>query len=262
MPALYDTIGTTYGATRRADPTIVDTLARLVELREDASLLDLACGTGNYTCAMAARDGRWHGVDVSSEMLDKAAARSPEIAWTLAPADALPFPDGTFDGAICTLAIHHFPDLLAPFREVHRALRGGRFVIFTSFPDQMRGYWLNRYFPVMMEHATLQMPSREMVLGALADAGFTLREIVPFDVPADLQDLFLYAGKARPELYFNEIFRANISSFALYAPPEEVRAGLDALRADIETGGFEEMARAYGSDTGDYAYVVAEKERG
>jgi ubiquinone/menaquinone biosynthesis C-methylase UbiE len=153
MTALYDTLGATYGATRRADPVIARTLAQLVGLADDAVLLDLACGTGNYTHALAALGGRWHGVDVSERMLAQAAAGSPEIAWQLAAADALPYPDGTFDGAICTLAIHHFPDLRGAFREVFRVLDGGHFVILTAFPDQMESYWLGHYFPAMMERS-------------------------------------------------------------------------------------------------------------
>lgn len=53
--ALYDQIGVGYDATRRADGYIVDRLANLLKLRSGASYLDVACGTGNYTLALAAR---------------------------------------------------------------------------------------------------------------------------------------------------------------------------------------------------------------
>lgn len=267
MKPLYDSIGTTYTATRRADPVIVDTLARLLGLRESRSepFLDLACGTGNYTCALAAIGGRWQGVDLSRTMLDKAVARSAALAsssgieWRLGNALSLPFADGVFRGVSCTLAIHHFPEIGAPFREVHRVMSSGRFALFTSFPEQMQNYWLCHYFPKMLERSCATMPTRAATEEALRLAGFVDVEVVPFDVTNELQDLFLQSGKHRPEMYFDATYRANISSFAAMSEPGEVERGLARLRADIDTGAFEAVASRYSAPTGDYAFVAATK---
>lgn len=259
MQHLYDSIGTEYGATRRADPTITRTLAQLAGVRDGARFLDLACGTGNYTCALASLGGSWHGIDISDAMLRQAAEKRDDIEWREGSADALPYRDRSFNGAICTLAIHHFPSLDAPFREVYRVLDEGPFVIFTSFAEQMRGYWLHHYFPTMMDRSIAQMPSRDTVVNALQEAGFALDAIVPFHVTNDLQDLFLYAGKERPHLYLDPITRANISSFAALSSEEEVRRGLDALEHDLAHDRFDDIARGYSSDEGDYAFVVARK---
>lgn len=265
MKPLYDSIGTTYGATRRADPAIVETLARRLRLRESPgeAFLDLACGTGNYTYALAALGGRWQGVDVSRTMLDKALARSNSastahpVAWRLGNALSLPFADGVFRGVSCTLATHHFPEIRTPFREVHRVMSSGRFVLFTSFPDQMRNYWLVHYFPRMMERSCAIMPTRAVTEAALLEAGFVDVEVVPFDVTNQLQDLFLQSGKHRPEMYFDATYRANISSFAAMSDPTEVESGLARLRSDIDDGTFAEIARRYATADGDYAFVVA-----
>ena len=77
--ALYDRIGVGYDGSRRADPSIVDDLAGRLSPRTDGRYLDLACGTGNYTRALAARGGDWTGVDASRTMLDAARAQSDEI---------------------------------------------------------------------------------------------------------------------------------------------------------------------------------------
>jgi SAM-dependent methyltransferase len=256
---LYNTIGSVYGATRHADPAICRELAHLVGIRGDAAYLDLACGTGNYTRELAAIGGRWHGVDISGKMLRQASEKGGGVDWRLAGADALPHADGAFNGAICTLAIHHFPGLHAPFGEVFRVLAGGTFVIFTAFPEQMRNYWIGHYFPEMMERSLAQMPSREEVTDALRDAGFAIDAIVPFHVTNDLRDLFLYAGKERPELYLDPVVRANISSFATLCPEEELHAGLGALAADLSSGHFDRVAERYSSSLGDYAFVAARK---
>ncbi|MFI5361427.1 MAG: class I SAM-dependent methyltransferase [Elusimicrobiota bacterium] len=257
MKPLYDAIGATYRATRRADPAITRDLARLIVLKDGSRFLDVACGTGNYTRALAALGGRWHGIDVSETMILQA-QENAAIDWRQAAADALPFEDASFDGLVCTLAIHHFSELLSPFREAHRVLDKGRFVIFTSFPEQMRAYWLCRYFPQMMRRSIEKMPSRETLLSTLRTAGFEIDSVIPYRVTSRLQDLFLYAGKERPELYLDPAVRANISSFASLCEPAELHEGLRALRADLDSGRFQERRRP--PSKGDYAFVVAFKQ--
>ena len=167
MASLYDHIGTTYRTSRSADPTIVATLASMLQLDSASMYLDLACGTGNYTRALAAHAGTWHGVDASAVMLAQASASSSLAAWHKADASNLPFPDNSFDGAICTLAIHHFQDLHRPFREVRRTMKSGRFVLFTGLAEQMRNYWLCHYFPEMMRRSIARMPTLNAVQSSL-----------------------------------------------------------------------------------------------
>jgi SAM-dependent methyltransferase len=259
MQPLYNAIGSTYGATRRADPAIVHALARLIEIGDNKQFLDLACGTGNYTSALASLGGHWHGIDISDVMIKQAREKNPRVTWQLGSADTIPYPNSFLDGAMCTLAIHHFPKLLGPFKEVYRVLSHGRFVIFTAFPEQMRGYWLCHYFPEMMRSLIEQEPTQELVETSLRSAGFEVEDIIPFYVTNELQDLFLYSGKQRPEQYFDPLVRANTSPFASRCSSEELQKGLQMLRADLESGEFENVARSYQSAKGDYAYVVASK---
>lgn len=259
MQSLYNSIGATYGATRRADPEILRALAQYSGLTVEGSFLDLGCGTGNYTCALAALGGHWHGIDISSEMLEQAKAKSQRVAWHHGTADELPYPERCFAGAICTLAIHHFPNLHSSFSEIYRVLSAGRFIVFTAFPEQMRGYWLCHYFPQMMERSIEKMPAKAVVLSALREAGFAIQEVIPFHVKNELQDLFLYSGKLRPEFYLDPSVRANISSFATLCPAAELENGLRALRSDIDDGGFTRVLENSFQAAGDYAFVVAQK---
>jgi ubiquinone/menaquinone biosynthesis C-methylase UbiE len=259
MQAVYDTIGATYSSTRGADPAIVRDLARYAGAKDGLRFLDVACGTGHYTKAIAAFGGHWHGTDISEVMLKQAEEKSSEIKWAVCSADSLPYPDSFFDGVICSLAIHHFHELAPAFRSIWQVIKTGRFVIFTAFAEQMQGYWLCHYFPEMMRRSAEKMPSKLRVISELKSVGFEIETIVPFDVTNELQDLFLYSGKDRPEIYFDPEVRANTSSFALLCPPEELRAGLIALRADLDSGRFQEIAKSYATTAGDYAYVVANK---
>lgn len=257
MTTLYDDIGSTYVSTRTADPAILATLAARLQINLQRQYLDVACGTGNYTRALATLGGRWHGVDNSEVLLTSARALDRGVSWHLADAANLPFENLTFDGAVCTLAIHHFADLLEPFREVRRVLRSGSFVLFTGLSEQMEHYWLCHYFPTMMRRSTEAMPTQELVRRKLDSAGFARVDFLPYLVAPDLADLFLYAGKDRPHMYLDPGVRANISSFARLCSPGELQCGLAALDTDLRSGNFASVKAAYSSQDGDYAFFVA-----
>ena len=259
----YDRIGLGYDATRRADPYIAERLAH--HLAPDGSAgeprryLDLACGTGNYTTALSMRGDEWHGVDRSSRMIANARPKDRPVHWFQARAEHLPFSDSVFSGAMCTLALHHFDELGPIFTEVYRVLDRGKLVIFTAGRAQMRGYWLNEYFPESMRRSIDQMPEVGDVEDNLNRAGFSTIETEPYHVSPDLQDLFLFSGKHRPQLYLEEGFRRGISTFSSLASPGEVAEGCERLEQDLETGRIAEVVERYSSDSGDYLFIIASK---
>lgn len=259
MQPLYNTIGKTYDTTRKADPEIVQTLLRLLNPSPQGHYLDVACGSGNYTSALAATGLMIEGVDISEEMLAKARTKNPAIRWHQGDAQALPFQDSSFDGAICTLAIHHMGAFEAAFKEIYRVIKPGRFVLLTALPEQMKHYWLVHYFPKMLEDAQAYMPDFLRIERAFTEAGFKHVKQEPFFVSETLKDLFLYAGKYRPAMYLDPQIRAGISSFHVSANEEEVRTGLKALEADIYSGKIEQIIQQYEHDGGDYLFVVGEK---
>ena len=265
METLYDRIGRGYDATRRADPWIARRLAQHLGLRPGTRFLDVGCGTGNYTLALAANGARLTGLDPSATMLEAArrkAGREPSgdrVDWCQARAEAMPFADGTFTGAVAVLCLHHLVDIGAAVREVGRVLdaRRGRFVIFTSTRAQMRRYWLGRYFPTLMARSIERMPDEAEVRAALDAAGLGSIGTEPYAVRPDLADRFLYSGKLRPELYLDPAFRAGSSSFATLGDPGEMDDGLGRLARDIETGAIARVIEEAQHPDGDYLFVRA-----
>lgn len=255
---LYDRIGVGYDTSRRADPGIVRQLVELLTVEPGARCLDVACGTGNYTSALAETGLQMHGVDVSSTMLAAARAKATAVQWVGADAAALPFADGRFDAAVCTMALHHFRQPAAVFREIARVLRqDARVAFLTAAREQMRCYWLNEYFPEAMEASIVQMPPLDQSIIGLLGAGFSQVTAVPFFVTPELQDLFLYAGKYRPTLYLDPGVRAGISTFANLASPAEVERGCARLASDLASGRFERVLEASEHGTGDYLFLAA-----
>jgi SAM-dependent methyltransferase len=259
--ALYDTIGKTYDTTRRADPSIVQTLARLLELLPGANYLDVGCGTGNYTVALQELGAQMHGLELSSTMLASARLKSTRVRWIQGNVESLPFRDQCFDGAIATVTIHHWRSLRPGFDEVFRAMRSGRFVIFTGDHAQMNGYWVREYFPRGIAAALEQMPAAELVMEQLKSAGFSNVTREPWEVPREIQDWFLYAGKYQPEIYLDPNVRAGISFFANeeICAAEEVAAGCARLEADIKSGRIAEVTEKYRHNLGDYLFLIATK---
>src|SRR5437763_17206005 len=106
------------------------------------------------------------------------------------------------------------------------------------------------------------MPSLDHSFSALLGAGFSQVTAVPFFVTAELQDLFLYAGKYRPALYFDPGVRAGISTFANLARPADVEQGCGRLAADLASGRFAAVLRASEHGGGDYLFLVASHNPG
>ena len=82
----------------------VDFLLEELSLQPGASILDVGCGTGRHSIALARRGYAVTGIDLSSEMLAKAAdaARAANVNVDWIHADATRFtPPGMYDCAIC-----------------------------------------------------------------------------------------------------------------------------------------------------------------
>lgn len=104
-----------------------------------STLLDLGCGTGVITKALAALGHDVTGVDISQAMLDQIDTASPDGRITLRQGDiyALPFEAASFDGVITRWVVPHFRDWPLVVKEAARVLRPAGTLLFdhTSRPN-------------------------------------------------------------------------------------------------------------------------------
>lgn len=94
-------------------------------------VLDIGCGTGILARSLSAQGAQVVGVDPNERALAIAREAVPAGEFHPAGAQALPFGDRTFDGAVFLHSLHHVPepDMHAALRESARVVRSGRAVV-------------------------------------------------------------------------------------------------------------------------------------
>lgn len=109
----------------------------MLDLGEGDTVLDVACGPGNFTRAFASEveGGLVVGIDASSAMLARAVRETDaaNVAYVRGDASDMPFKDATFDAVCCFAALYLIEEPFAAIDEVARVLRpGGRVAVLTS----------------------------------------------------------------------------------------------------------------------------------
>lgn len=152
----------------------------LLALSPGDGVLDVGCGTGNFTRDFARSvgpDGLVVGLDVSQTMLeravrDTAAAGFEQIAYVRGDAADLPFVDASFDAVCCFAALNLFADPHAALDSFTRVLTpGGRLAIFTSVRG--RSLPLRGVERVIRAQSGMNLFERDELVEALVRRGFT-----------------------------------------------------------------------------------------
>lgn len=106
-----------------------ESLAEAVNICANERVLDIAAGNGNATLAAARRFAKVTSTDYVPALLEKgrlrAQAEGLNVEFREADAEALPFPDASFDVALSTFGIMFTPDHGRSSGEMLRVVRGG-----------------------------------------------------------------------------------------------------------------------------------------
>ena len=190
---MFDTIAPRYDLVNRIMTFRMDVgwrkrTVRELRLTPGSTVLDLACGTGDFCRELAKGGMRPIGVDLSFGMLAAARTDAPLLQADIL---RLPVPDAAVDGATCGFALRNLVELDGFFRELARVVRpSGRVALLEVAEPKYRllrfghrvyfgkvvpriGALLSdgaayRYLPKSVAY----LPAPEAMLGLLRAAGF------------------------------------------------------------------------------------------
>jgi len=109
---------------RPVDRAMIGAFAELVAATATPRVLDVGCGTGVATAALAAAGLDVTGIDLSSNMIVQARQHNPGLPFRVGSMLELDVPDGSVGGICAWYSIIHVPDTHLPrvFAEFHRVL--------------------------------------------------------------------------------------------------------------------------------------------
>lgn len=203
-------------------------LCDTIDIHAGERVLDVAAGNGNATLAAARHFADVTSTDYVEALLDRgkerAVAERLSISFRQADAEALPFPDHSFDVALSTFGVMFTPDQEKAAAELSRVVRkGGRIGLANWTPDGFIG----QLFKIIGKHVT---PPAGVKSPALWGTEARLAELFPKHQVNATKRVFNFRYKSVD--HWLEIFRT------YYGPTHKAFAALDtagqsALQADI-----------------------------
>jgi ubiquinone/menaquinone biosynthesis C-methylase UbiE len=157
------------------------------------SVLDVACGPGILSAAIAPSAREVVAFDLTPEMLKKAAQRCAglsNVAFREGNAAELPFADASFDAVVTRLSVHHFDRPGRVISEIFRVLRrGGKFVvadvISSEVPTESE---LQNAIEILRDPSHVRMLPGSELLSLVSGAGFAIESQSSWDKPREFEE--------------------------------------------------------------------------
>jgi len=132
----------------RYGPQLASALIDFAGVEPGMRALDVGCGPGALTAALAGRLGTASvaAADPSEPFVEACRARLPGVAVVVAAAEALPFADGAFDATLSQLVVNFMRDAESGVREMARVTRAGGVVAscvwdYAGEMTLLRSFW-------------------------------------------------------------------------------------------------------------------------
>lgn len=172
-------------ASRRfTNEAALDRLRNLAGATPEQRVLDLACGPGIVTEALAGSAGLVVGLDITEGMVTRCrdrnqAAGNTNVACLQGDSSNLPFASNSFDVVVTRSAVHHFSEPAVVLAEVHRILRPGGVltvsdVVSSEEPDESK---LHNAFETLRDPTHVRMLPESVLLKLVADTGFEIQSV-------------------------------------------------------------------------------------
>lgn len=175
---------------------------RKILYAQNGHVLDVATGTADVALEIAAATPSSvmiTGVDFSEQMIElgiekvRKAGLERRISLKVAPCEAIPYEDGTFDSATIAFGIRNVVDRLAGLKEILRVLKPGGRIVILEFSNPrsetfkaLYNFYFLRVLPVVgglfsnfsaykyLPDSVLEFPSQEDFKATMVSAGFKI----------------------------------------------------------------------------------------
>ncbi|MGR2740167.1 class I SAM-dependent methyltransferase [Billgrantia sp. Q4P2] len=137
----------------RQNVCMAEALCEAVDPHPGERVLDIACGSGTAALVAARRYCEVAGIDYVPELIERARQRATaddlEVEFEVGDAQALPYPDDSFDVVLSIYGVQFAPDQRRAAQEMLRVLRpGGRIGLATPIPEG----WSGDFFATNAKH--------------------------------------------------------------------------------------------------------------
>ena len=179
----YDatTIPSGYDQSRTLGPEVTGqwmaAVARYVAAPAVSTILDLGCGTGRFSDALATSfDATVIGVDPSRKMLDEARKKTVHgrVRYVRSSAETLPLADSSIDLVFMSMVFHHFARPATVAHECWRVLREAAIVFLRAGTvEQIPSYAYVEFIPATKPLLYQRLNAKRDIIRTFEDAGFS-----------------------------------------------------------------------------------------
>ncbi len=195
--------------------------------RDVRVILDLGCGTGRFTAALARRlTAEVIGADPSRRLLAAARARDAGVVgvtYQLGTAEAIPIAEPV-DMIFMSMVYHHLSDRKQAIKEMARVLAaGGRLIVRNSTREDIDDNALFAFFPEAAALERRRMPTERQLVDEIEAGPFCLVR------SRTVEQVF-----ARTYLeYYEKVSKRGLSALQMISD-DDFHAGLEELRRFCE----------------------------
>jgi ubiquinone/menaquinone biosynthesis C-methylase UbiE len=159
------------------------------------SVLDVACGPGILSAAVARTARDVVAFDLTPQMLKKAAQRCAaaglgNVSFREGTANELPFADAAFDAVVTRLSVHHFDRPGRVMSEIFRVLRpGGCFVVADVISSEVPAESeLQNAIEILRDPSHVRMLPGSELTALVKEAGFAIEQFATWDKPREFEE--------------------------------------------------------------------------
>jgi ubiquinone/menaquinone biosynthesis C-methylase UbiE len=177
------------------DAALTDRFVAALGEAGQGSVLDVACGPGILSAAIAKAAREVVAFDLTPQMLQKAAQRCAaaglgNVSFREGNAAELPFADASFDAVVTRLSVHHFDRPQRVMSEIFRVLRpGGTFVIADVISSEVpTESELQNAIEILRDPSHVRMLPGSELTSLVVEAGFDIESRTTWDKPREFAE--------------------------------------------------------------------------